>query len=357
MPAILPLVPLITGVLGAGAAAYSGYQSNQANQRTQNAMDATQQRQMGAYDQANQQIPGMQGVANTTAQAGQGFLADRQAFADLNGQYAPLMAQMQRLYGQDPTSEASGYLRAQLGTNGEAARLRQNATDVLGATSTDAYNRQAQLAGDDALGQLSSSLAARGIASSGASSRLGASTLARLYADAQARGQQDRLSAYGISNNALQAAGGMQSSIASQLGQMGLAGQQQQAGLLGQMGNLLGAQQQGIQAQSGALGNYLAALQQQYGQQQGIANQYMQQGNAMGGVYGQQQQQINPNPYGGLGAALGGIGTAAGNLFQQRYAGGPGTGLTGIPTPGIGVSYPRGGTYGGVNPFLARYTG
>jgi hypothetical protein len=329
-------------VVGAGAAAYSGYQANQANQRTANQMDATQQRQQGAYDQANQQIPGMQGVANTTAMAGQGFLADRQAMSDLNGQYAPLMAQMQRLYDMDPAGEASGYLRQQLGANGEAARLRQNATDVLGATSTDAYNRQAQLAGDDALSQLSSNLASRGIASSGASSRLGASTLSRLYADAQARGQQDRLSAYGISNSALQAAGGMQSSIAGQLGQLGMAGQQSRAGILGQMGGLIGQQQQGVQAQAGLLGNYLQALQSQFGMQQGIAGQYMQQGNALGGIYNQQAQNINPNPWGGLGSSLGAIGNAGaylGNYMQGNR--GQGAPPMGIGLPGFGVSYPR----------------
>ncbi len=98
--------------------------------------------------------------------------------------------------------------------------------------------------------------------SSGALHTAGAQTLSRLYTDADARYQQDRMNAIG----------------------MALGGQQ--------------------------------AIQRQYG------------------------QQINPDPYAGLGAALGAFGMAGGQFAQQRYGTTyPATPTYGTPLPGFGVSY------------------
>jgi hypothetical protein len=65
---------------------------------------------------------------------------------------------------------------------------------------------------------------------------------------------------------------------------------------------------------------------------------------AMSGQQGVSQQyanQMNPNPYGGLGAALGGLGTAAGSYFANSMAGVPAQGgALGTPSmAGFGVSY------------------
>lgn len=390
-PALIPFVPLIAAGIGAGTAIWSGNKAAQQNGQIQQGMAQTQQKQMGLFDQAQQLIPGMQGISQQYGQAAQGFLQDRAALDNISRGYGGLYDQMNRLYGQgnpaaegmdlmrgmlsqDPTAAGRGALsgllsRAAGSDDGAVDALRANAAGVLSATSPDVYREQARLAGNDAMGQLASQLASRGVASSGASSRLGASTLSRLYADAAARGQQDRLNAYGQSNSALSAAGnmalqrrGMEANLAGQLaglemqGQQhraGLAGQlaglgmqggQYQAGLLGQLGNILGAQQGNILQGSGLLGNYLQALQGQYGMQQGIAGMYTQQGQALGGMWNQQASQVNPNPYGGVGAALGAIGNAGAQFMDWRAKGLTGGGFGGVPggvpSPGFGVSYP-----------------
>lgn len=415
MPALIPFVPLIASGIGAAAGLYSGYKADQRNQQIQNQMQQTQDRQMGLFDQAQQVIPGMANIANAYGQAAGGFLGDRNALAGLQGQYGGLMDQMNRLYNTNLTGDAVNGLRGvlnqgsgvngildmmrgganvQAGTitdGGYGARLGQNAQGVMNDTNPGVYRAQARLAGNDAMGQLAAQMGARGILSSGTHSRLGAATLSRLYADAAARGQQDRLNAYGISNSALGAAGnmalnqsqgqvsadlqaaGIRNSALSQMGNLALnnqgqqaslwgqllnAGLQQgnfQAGLLGQMGNMLGAQQGNVLAQSGLLGNYLQGLQGQSGMLGNIANLYNNQAAALGGMYQQQGQQVNQNPYGGFGAALGSMGNAAAQYLnwqaqQQVQPGGmmlpptytPPAGATAGPFrvayPGIGMS-------------------
>lgn len=356
MPWLIPFVPLIASGVGAAAGLISGNQANRNNQRVQGQMQQTQNRQMGLFDQANSLIPGMQNISQQYGQAAGGFLGDRAAVQGLNGQYAGLsnqyaglgdqygglMGQMQRLYSQN--SGGAPYAAGNISDGGASGSLMGNASGVLSATDPSVYQHQAQLAGNDAMGQLSSQLAGRGILGSGATSRLGASTLSRLYSNAAAQGQQDRLNAFGISNNALSSAGQMslsqsnsQEAARLNAAQFGLAQQNQQSGMLGQMANLIngqagilgqragliGQQQQGVLAGSGLLGNYLSGTQNQFGMQQGIANQYNQQAGALGGMYQQQSSQINPNPYGGFGAALGSVGTAAagylGNQQQQQW--------------------------------------
>lgn len=354
MAPLIPFIPLIAAGIGGATALYSGYKADKQNQATQQQMQNTQNQQMGLFNQAQQLIPGMQGISNLYGQAGQGFLRDRGALDGIMRNYGDLYDQMGRLYQQDGAAEGAGYIRHLLGgensplsqymalarqggnDGGAAGALMGNASGVMGAVNPEAYANQARLAGNDALGQLTSGLAARGIAASGASSRLGASTLSRLYADAAARGNQDRLQAYGISNSALSAAGNMNlartaqqaslygqglqtaAGLAQGLANLGMQSQNQRANLLGQMGNTLGAQQGNILAGSGLLGNFLQGLQGQYGMQQGIGNMYNNQAGLLGGIYNQQQGQINPNPYGGFGAALGAFGNAGANYLNWQ---------------------------------------
>ena len=58
--------------------------------------------------------------------------------------------------------------------------------------------------------------------------------------------------------------------------------------------------------------------------------------NGQASIRGAYDSQVNPSPYGGLGAALGGLGTAAGQYLYQNPATAPGTGQ---PLPGFGVRY------------------
>lgn len=68
--------------------------------------------------------------------------------------------------------------------------------------------------------------------------------------------------------------------------------------------------------------------------------------NAIGIALGGQQQiqrqygqQINPDPYAGLGASLGAFGTAAGSYLQNQGSAAPAS--TGAGLPWFGVNYPR----------------
>ena len=60
---------------------------------------------MGLFDQAQQLIPGMQGISNQYGQANQGFLQDRQALDGVMRNYGGLYDQMGRLYGTAPGAE------------------------------------------------------------------------------------------------------------------------------------------------------------------------------------------------------------------------------------------------------------
>lgn len=343
MPAVIPFIPLIAAGIGGATALYSGYKADKQNQAVQQQMQNTQNQQMGLFSQAQQLIPGMQNISNLYGQGATGFLADRDRLGALNGQYGGLMDQMNRLYNSGGIGDILTMMRGganvqagQITDGGYGAQLAGNASAVMRDTNPEVYREQARLAGNDAMGQIASQLAGRGIASSGTSSRLGASTLSRLYADAAARGQQDRLNAYGISNNALGAAGnmalnrsqgqvsadlqaaGIRNSALGAVGNLAMSEQAHRAGLLTQISNMLGAQQGNILAGSGLLGNFLQGLQGQYGMQQGIGNMYNNQAGLLGGIYNQQQGQINPNPYGGFGAALGAFGNAGAQYLNWQ---------------------------------------
>ena len=75
----------------------------------------------------------------------------------------------------------------------------------MAGISPDAYRAQAAQAGETALGQLSANFAQRGMLNSGALTTAGAQTLSRLYTDADARDQQDRMNAIGMALGGQQA--------------------------------------------------------------------------------------------------------------------------------------------------------
>lgn len=78
-------------------------------------------------------------------------------------------------------------------------------SQLMSGISPQAYQAQAQQAGQDALGQLASNFAGRGMLSSGALHTAGAQTLSRLYTDANAAYQRDRMQAYGMALGGQQA--------------------------------------------------------------------------------------------------------------------------------------------------------
>lgn len=158
----------------------------------------------------------------------------------------------------------SGY-RSEQRNNAALAQANQSAAaqqaliqQLMSGISPDAYRAQAAQAGQSSLSDLASNFAQRGMLSSGALHSAGMQSLARLYTDANAAYQRDRMNAIG----------------------MALGGQQ--------------------------------AIGQQYG------------------------QQINPQPYAGLGSALGAAGTAAGQYLYTH----PAPPVSGNPLPGFGVRYP-----------------
>lgn len=73
---------------------------------------------------------------------------------------------------------------------------------LMSGITPQAYQQQAALAGKDAMSQLASDFAQRGMLSSGALGTAGANALTKLQADAAARYQQDRTNAYGMALNA-----------------------------------------------------------------------------------------------------------------------------------------------------------
>lgn len=164
------------------------------------------------------------------------------------------------------TSLYSGYKADQrnqqaLGqANAATAAQQALIQNLMAGINPQAYQQQAQVQTQDALAQLSSNFAQRGMLNSGALTTAGMQAASRAQADAAARYQQDRLSAYS----------------------MALGGQQ--------------------------------AVGQQY------------------------RQNINPDPYAGLGQSLGAIGTAGANFLANRY-GAATPGATGAGLPGFGVSY------------------
>ncbi len=381
------------GGLAALAGLISGNQAQQRNNELQKRAD-------GFYDQQGKAIDSMTGYAGPM----QGVIDQQQGVIGqqlgnigqqqglLNG-YGSLIGSIGALggdarnltnqYGQDSGGllgqyqslyqRAGGYSPQQgaVSDGGAAAALMQNARGIMGDVDPSVYRQQAQLAGDDAMSALGNSLAARGIASSGTLGRVGASTLAKLQADAAARGQQDRLTARQAAGQMYGQAGGLglqqsglniqnaqmvnqaqqqnQSFLAALLGQQGqamdnrlqgqLAGLQMQRGLYGDQAGLLGqhlAGLAGINGQLGAVNGQYGNINGQYG---GIANLY---GNAAG-LYGNaaagQQSQMNPNPWGGLTAGLGALGNALGSMGM----GGAGTTMHAAAAPsGFGAGFQSG---------------
>ena len=374
-------MPLIGGGLSLVSGLIGGNQAAKQNAALQQRADGFYDQQQGAINSMLGQAGNMQGVigqqqANIGQQqgllggyggisnqigglAGQAGGLASQYGADTNsllGQFQSLMARA----GQSPVS-AGAAATGMISDNGGAQGLMKNAQGMLSETDPGVYRTQASLTGQDALGQLNADLASRGIASSGAGGRLGASTLAKLYSDAAVHGQQDRLTARQAAGSMIGQAGSLglqQSGLSVQNAQMvnnqalqnaemqnryGQAGSQLMASLLGQQGQMLdnryGNMLQGLQMQRGLYGDQAGLLGQQLaglgsingqlgninGQYGGIASLY---GNAAG-MYGNaaagQQNQMNPNPWGGVGAGLGAIGNAAG-AFQWPGAAAAGNG-------------------------------
>lgn len=178
--------------------------------------------------------------------------------------FAPLIASglgaATSLYGGYRANQAN---QANLNAANNATAAQQALIQqLMSGINPQAYQQQAQMQTQDALGQLSSNFAQRGMLNSGALTTAGMQAAARAQADAARQYQADRMSAYS----------------------MALGGQQ--------------------------------AVGQQY------------------------RQNINPDPFGGVGASLGAVGTAAGQYLMGRYGqaapASPGAGV-----PGFGVSYRR----------------
>lgn len=85
------------------------------------------------------------------------------------------------------------------------AAQQQLIGQLMAGITPDAYRAQAQQAGAQALDQLSGQFAGRGMLSSGALHTAGTTTLAKLYTDAAARYQQDRMQAIGMALGGQQA--------------------------------------------------------------------------------------------------------------------------------------------------------
>lgn len=88
--------------------------------------------------------------------------------------------------------------QAMAASNQATAQQQQLIQNLMAGISPQAYHDQAAQAGQDALSQLSSNFAQRGMLSSGALHTAGAQTLSKLYTDANARYQQDRQNAIGM---------------------------------------------------------------------------------------------------------------------------------------------------------------
>ena len=375
------------GGLGALIGLISGNQAQQRNNELQKRADGFYGQQGKAIDSMTGYAGPMQGVIDQQ----QGLIGQQQGnigqqqgllggYGDLRGTLGGLAGQAGALtgqYGQDTGGllgqyqslfqRAGGYTPQQgaIGDGGGAAALMQNARGMLGEVDPGVYQRSAQLAGNDAMSALGNSLASRGIASSGTMGRVGASTLAKLYADSAARGQQDRLTARQAAGSMYGTAGGLglQASglniqnaqmvnqaqqqqsglLASLLGQQGqlmdnrfgntLQGLQMQRGLAGDQGNLLGQQLAGLTGLNGQLGSMNGQLGNINGQYGGIANLYGNAASLYGNAAAGQQNQMNPNPYGGLTAGLGALGNALGALGQ----GGAGQTMRATAAPGLGT--------------------
>ena len=103
-------------------------------------------------------------------------------------------------YRQDKANQAVNAQAAQ-----STAAQQQLIGQLMAGISPDAYRAQAAQAGETALGQLSANFAQRGMLNSGALTTAGAQTLSRLYTDADARYQQDRMNAIGMALGGQQA--------------------------------------------------------------------------------------------------------------------------------------------------------
>lgn len=89
--------------------------------------------------------------------------------------------------------------------NQATAQQQQLIWQLMSGLNPEAYRAQAYQDGQAALGQLSSNFAQRGMLSSGALHTAGNNALSKLYADAGARYQQDRMNAIGMALTGQQA--------------------------------------------------------------------------------------------------------------------------------------------------------
>lgn len=316
MAAALPFIPAITSGIGLVSGLLGGNKAEQRNQQIQGQLDGLFGQQQGLFNQIGAYRPGMEALINQQQGALGGLMQDRESLGGL-------MGQMQTLLGR-----AGAFQPGAIGDGGAASALMGNANQVLASTDPSAYRAQAQFAGQDALRQMQSDMAQRGTGASGLASALGAQSLSRLYADASARGQQDRLQAAGLANGAYQAAGGLNLQASDLRNRAANDNLQLQAGLLGQQAGL-------TNQRAGLLGQYVGGLGNLLGQYGALQQGLMGQAGLLGQMYGQQAQGINPNPYGGFSQALGSFGNALGFGWQNRNNPGLGYNLTG----GMGSAY------------------
>lgn len=91
--------------------------------------------------------------------------------------------------------------------NGATAAQQALIQNLMSGINPAAYQQQAQMQTQDALGQLSSNFAQRGMLNSGALTTAGMQAAARAQTEAAVRYQQDRMSAYSMALGGQQAVG------------------------------------------------------------------------------------------------------------------------------------------------------
>lgn len=142
------------------------------------------------------------------------------------------------LYGGYKANQANQQANQQ--ANAATAQQQALIQQMMAGMTPDAYRAQAAQQGESALSQLAANFAGRGMLSSGALHTAGATTLAGLYANADAKLQQDKMGAYQMAMGGQQAIQGQYArqvnpdpwvGVGQSLGAIGLAG-----------GNLLGQQ-------------------------------------------------------------------------------------------------------------------
>lgn len=301
-------------------------------------------------------------------------------FGNLEGDYRGQMGALDALFKQTndkgfERADASGAISALMGTGNRLlsetspdayrAQAQLAGSDALDQIGADMASRGlgnsgvAQRTGSSTLSRLyadanvryNSDRISAGNAASGAFGQAGQLGIGAANANNAAQQNLTGTLAGLLSNksgllNGIQGIYGAQAGIAGQQGNLlgaraGLVGQQgnflnAQAGIAGQQGNLLGAraglvgQQSGLLGQQQGLGALLAQLLGQsagvnqglVGSQlqgyQGLQNYNLNLAQIMAGKEASLNQNFNPNPYGGLGAAVGAFGNAAGAYSNNQ---------------------------------------